>query len=177
MDVEYPADGPPPPPAPEVRDGNGRIIRTKEQVDRDAWAAAQRSIPRPYKAIAADLGISVSSCHEAVRRAYKDIAEPLAGPARAAELALLEATRDAALEVLAREHITVSNGKVITLKDTETGLEVPVPDDGPILQAVQTVARISGTIHDLMGWKAASKVELSGEVRYEIVGVNPEDLK
>jgi hypothetical protein len=176
MDPEYPADGPPPPPAPETRDGNGRIIRTPEQVARDAWAAGQRSLGRPYKAIAADLGISISSCHEAVHRAYKDIAEPLAGPARAAELALLEATRDAALEVLAREHITVSNGKVITLAD-DTGREVPLPDDGPILQAVQTIARISGTIHDLMGWKAASKVELSGEMRYEIVGVNTDALK
>lgn len=168
-------DGPPPP-APEVRDGNGRPIRTPEQVERDAWAAGQRSLGRSYRAIAADLGISVGSCHEAVRRSFKDIAEPEAGPARAAELAILEAARDAALEVLGRRHITVSNGKVITLYDEEAGREVPLPDDGPILQAAQTVARVSATIHDLMGWKSASKVQLSGEVTYQLVGVDPEAL-
>lgn len=167
-------DGPPPP-SPEVRDGNGRMIRTPEQVERDAWAAGQRSLGRSYKAIAADLGISVGSCHAAVRRAFKDIAEPEAGPARAAELAILEAARDAALEVLGRRHITVSNGRVITVAD-DTGREVPLPDDGPILQAAQTVARVSATIHDLMGWKSASKVQLSGEVTYQLVGVDPEAL-
>jgi hypothetical protein len=168
-------DGPPPP-APEVRDGNGRVIRTPEQVARDAWAAGQRSLGRSYRAIAADLNISVGSCHDAVRRAYRDIAEPETGPARAAELANLEATRDAALEVLARRHITVSNGKVITLYDEQRQKEIPLPDDGPILQAAQTIARVSATIHELMGWKAASKVQISGEVRYELVGVDPEAL-
>lgn len=171
-----PYDDPPPPPAPEVRDSNGRPIRTPEQVTRDAWAARQRSLGRPYRAIAADLGISVGSCHDAVRRAYKDIAEPAAGPARAAELAILEATRDAALEVLGRRHITVSNGKVMTLFDEEQQKEIPLPDDGPILQAAQTIARVSGVIHDLMGWKAASKVQLSGEVTYQLVGVNTDAL-
>jgi hypothetical protein len=168
-------DGGPPPPAPEVRDGNSRVIRTPEQAERDAWAAGQRSLGRSYRAIATDLGISVGSCHESVRRAFKDIAEPAAGPARAAELAILEAARDAALDVLGHHHITVSNGKVICLADAE-GKDVPVPDDGPILQAAQTVARISSTIHDLMGWKSASKVQLSGEVTYRLVGVDPEQL-
>lgn len=73
-----PDDGPPPP-APEVRDASGRPIRTPEQAARDAWAASQRSLGRPYRAIAADLGISVSNAHAAVRRAFKDIAEPDAG--------------------------------------------------------------------------------------------------
>lgn len=165
-----PADHGPPPPAPEVRDTQGKIIRTPEQVARDAWAAGQRSLGRPYRAIAADLGISVGSCHEAVRRAYKDIAEPEAGPARAAELAILEAARDAALDVLARRHVTVSNGQVVRLDGK------PLPDDGPVLQAVTTIARVSATIHDLMGWKSASKVQLSGEVTYQLVGVDPEAL-
>ncbi|WP_433893047.1 hypothetical protein [Streptomyces sp. CA-111067] len=166
----------PPPPAPEVRDANGHPIRTPEQVARDAWAAEQRGLGRPYRAIAADLGVSLSSAHTAVRRAYKDIAEPAAGPARAAELAVLEAARDAALDVLGRHHITVSNGRVITLRDDETGKDVPLPDDGPILQAAIAVARISATIHDLMGWKAPAKVQLQGEVTYQLVGVDPGKL-
>jgi hypothetical protein len=169
-------DGGPPPPAPEVRDGNGRMIRTPEQVARDAWAAGQRSLGRSYRAIAADLGISVGSCHESVRRSFKDIAEPEAGPARAAELAILEAARDAVLEVLGHHHITVSNGKVISLFDEEQQKEIPLPDDGPILQAALAVARISVTIHDLMGWKSAAKIQLSGDVTYQLVGVDPEQL-
>jgi hypothetical protein len=39
------------------------------------------------------------------------------------------------LEVLARNHITVSNGRVITLPDSD-GKDVPLADDGPILAAV-----------------------------------------
>jgi hypothetical protein len=161
----------PPPPAPEVRDGNGRHIRTLPQVERDAWAAGQRGLGRSYRAIAADLDVSVSSAHDGVRRAYKDIAEPAAGPARAAELAILEATRDAALEVMARKHVTVSNGQIIRLDGT------PLDDDGPVLQAAATIARISSTIHDLMGWKAPARVQLSGDVTYQLVGVDPEALK
>jgi DNA-binding Lrp family transcriptional regulator len=165
-----PTNSGPPPPAPDARDSKGRHVRTLEQAERDAWAAGQR--PRPYRDIAADLGISVSSCHEAVRRAYKDIAEPAAGPARAAELAVLEAARDAALEVMARRHVTVSNGKVIYLN----GAADPLEDDGPILQAAATVARISTTIHDLMGWKAPAKVQVSGDVTYQLIGISTEDL-
>lgn len=173
--MSSPHDGPPPP-APEVRTTNGHVIRTPEQVARDAWAAGQRSLGRSYRAIADDLNISVGSCHAAVRRAFKDIAEPEAGPARAAELAILEAARDAALEVLAHHHVTVSNGKVITLFDEEQQKEIPLPDDGPILDAVRTIATVSEKIHNLMGWKSASKVQLSGEVTYQLVGVNPDDL-
>lgn len=168
--IEYPDDRPPPP-APDVRDGKGRHIRTPEQAARDAWAAGQRSLGRPYRAIAADLGISVGRAHEAVRRAYKDIAEPLAGPARAAELALLEAARDAALAVMARHHVTVSNGQVIRLDGA------PLEDDGPVLAAATAVANISGKIHDLMGWKAPAKVQHSGELTYQLVGISAEDLK
>jgi hypothetical protein len=164
-------DGPPPPP-PDARDSRGHPVRTTEQAERDAWAAGQRSLGRSYRAIAADLGISVSTCHQAVRRAFHDIAEPLALPARTAELEILEAARDAALEVMARRHVTVSNGKVIYL----TNEAEPLEDDGPVLQAAQTVARISATIHDLMGWKAASKVQVSGEVTYQLVGIDPADL-
>jgi hypothetical protein len=167
--------GPPPPPA-DARDSRGHPVRTREQVERDAWAAGQRSLGRSYRAIAADLGISVSTCHQAVRRAFHEIAEPLALPARTAELEILEAARDAALEVMGRGHTTVSNGKVITVKDAD-GKEVTLEDDGPILQAAATVARISATIHDLMGWKAAAKVQVSGDVTYQLVGVDPADLK
>lgn len=167
-----PTGGPPPPP-PDARDSRGRHVRTLEQAARDAWAAGEIGKGRSYRAIAADLDISVSSCHAAVRRSYHDIAEPLAGPARAAELSTLYAARDAALEVMARRHVTVSNGKVIYLNGADEALE----DDGPILQAAATVARISATIHDLMGWKSAAKVQLSGEVTYQLVGVDPADLK
>lgn len=165
-------DSGPPPTPPEARDSKGHHVRTLEQAERDAWAAGQRSLGRSYRAIARDLDISVSTCHQAVRRAFHDIAEPLALPARTAELEILEAARDAALEVMARRHVTVSNGKVIYLNgDVE-----PLEDDGPILQAAATVARISGAIHDLMGWKAPAKVHHTGDVTYQLVGISADDL-
>lgn len=52
------------------------------------------------------------------------------------ELQRLDALYDSVVEVMEREHITVSNGRII-----EVGGE-PVPDDAPVLQAVDRLLRI-----------------------------------
>lgn len=154
-------DGPPPP-APEVRDGNGRHIRTLPQVERDAWAAQQRGLGRSYRAIAADLGIAVSSCHEAVQRAFRDTLKEPAEQARAVELARLEDAHDAALAVLLREHVTVSHGKVITIKDDQ-GNDVPLIDDAPVLQAIDRIRALSESRRKLLGLDAPSRVSIDAE--------------
>ncbi|HKR51992.1 MAG TPA: hypothetical protein VJT72_20925 [Pseudonocardiaceae bacterium] len=51
----------------------------------------------------------------------------------------LDGLEAAALAVLEREHITVNNGRVISIGDT------PLPDDGPALQAIGRLTRIEDT--------------------------------
>jgi hypothetical protein len=53
-----------------------------------------------------------------------------------AGLARLDGLAAAAMAVLEREHITVNNGRIIALDG------VPLPDDGPVLQAVGQLVRI-----------------------------------
>lgn len=57
------------------------------------------------------------------------------------ELQRLDALYDSVLEVMERQHITVSNGRVVSLKDDD-GIETPVPDDAPVLQAADRLLKI-----------------------------------
>lgn len=160
----------PPPPAPEIRDATGRPIRTLAQAERDGWAAGQRSLGRSYRAIATDLDISVSTAYECVQRAFRaTLAEP-AEQARAVELARLEVMHDKAMEVLEGKHITVSHGKIVMLSGA------PLPDDGPVLAAINTLVRVSESRRKLLGIDAPAQIEHTGGVRYEVVGIAPEDL-
>jgi hypothetical protein len=51
-------------------------------------------------------------------------------------LARLDGLEEAAREVLHRHHITVSNGRVVTLNDT------PIPDAGPVLAAIDRLIKV-----------------------------------
>lgn len=53
--------------------------------------------------------------------------------------ARLDGLEAAALAVLEREHITVNNGRIIDLGG------IPLPDDGPVLQAIGRLTRIEDT--------------------------------
>lgn len=53
-----------------------------------------------------------------------------------AALSRLDALEEAAHEVLRREHITVNNGRIISLDG------VPLPDDGPVLAAIDRLVKI-----------------------------------
>ncbi|MGW3144848.1 hypothetical protein ACWDG1_09235 [Streptomyces sp. NPDC001177] len=79
--------------------------------------------------------------------------------------------------VMAKKHITVNQGKVIYIGDE------PLEDDTFILAAVDRLNRIeeqrrktSESIRQLLGLDEPVKVEHSGGVTYEIVGVDPQDV-
>lgn len=62
----------------------------------------------------------------------------------------------AAMEVLEREHVTVSNGRVVSLDDG-----TPLPDDGPVLQAIDRLLRIQERRARLLGLDAPVKRDLT----------------
>jgi hypothetical protein len=156
-----------------VRDGKGRWVRTIHTVQRDADAAELRANGLTYQQIADELGY----CHKreawrAVERAKADVIREPAERLIAVEAALLDGLYVSALEVLERDHYAHANGRIV--KD-DAG--APLLDDGPKLAAIRELRQIRESFRKLHGLDAEKKVNLSGSVRYEVVGVDPEDLK
>lgn len=140
------------------RTSQGRFARANAEVEHDARAAELRGQGKSYRAIARELGVSVSSAHDAVMRAFRDTLSEPAEQARAVELARLEEAHDAALAVLLREHLTVSHGKIIVGNDGR-----PLIDDGPTLQAIDRIRALSESRRKLLGLDAPQRHELTME--------------
>lgn len=157
--------------------GTGRYERTPHTAERDAEAAALRAQRWSYAAIANHLGMSENNARIAVKRALTAIVEEPARELLRLEAEALDALYTEALAVLQRDHVTVSHGKVITTTDPETGVAKPLLDDGPKLAAIDRLVKVRESYRKLFGIDQPSKVEVSGGVKYEVVGVDPEDLK
>ncbi|MFE0378349.1 hypothetical protein ACFW1M_22825 [Streptomyces inhibens] len=165
----------------QPRGGDGRWVRTVEVTRRDAAAAEMRSrrpVAATYKEIAETLGYAdKGEAWRGVQRAMRDIVREPAERLIQVEAAEIDALYVEALEILERNHITVSNGRIITMRDPDTGKDVPLPDDGPKLAALQTALKLRESYRRLFGLDAATKTEVSGGLTYEIVGVDMEALK
>ena len=66
----------------------------------------------------------------------------------------------------------MQHGKVIT--DPATG--GAMLDDGPVVSAAATLMRIGESRRKLLGLDAPATAVVDSTVRYEVVGVAPEDL-
>jgi len=98
------------------------------------------------------------------------------------ELEHLEMLTRTTLEVMSRRHVHVSGGKVArdTIVDPETGEErpgEPLLDDGPTIQAVETLRRLSERRAKLLGIDAPTRIEADGELKVIVEGVNTEEMK
>lgn len=140
----------------QPRGGDGKFVRTVEAAARDAEAARLRERGCTYRQIAAELGYAdAGEAHHAVSRAFAAI--PMDGVAelRAQMLAQLDYATREAIKVLEARHVTVSNGKVVTLNGE------PVLDDAPALQAIDRLLRIQERKADLVpGLKAPKRMEV-----------------
>jgi uncharacterized protein YerC len=179
------SNDPPTPPGP-TRGGGGQFVRTVETAEQDAEAARLRSRGMTYRQIAAQLGVDVSTAHRAVQRALAEIVAEPAADAVAFELQRLDEELQRlddlyarVIEVLEREHVTVSQGRVVTMDDGS-----PVPDDDWILRAVDRLVKIDDSRRKngesrrkLLGLDSPLKTQLSGGLTYEIVGIDAEALR
>ncbi|MFD8234008.1 hypothetical protein ACFV20_19270 [Streptomyces sp. NPDC059696] len=156
------------------RDGNGKFARSMDSVRRDA-AAAEYWADNPgttYQQIADMFGYyDRSQAWRGIQSAKRDVALPAVTKLRQTESEQLDALYLMAMEIIERNHVMVSHGRVVCGDDGQ-----PLPDDGPRLQAIQTALRIRDQYQNLHGLKQPAKVEHSGGVRYEVVGVDAEDL-
>lgn len=145
-------------PNQNARNRQGRYIRTRETVERDAEAARlYEEEGLTYQEIATHFGwVHKSSAMDAVNRALRDVAAPAKGARdrRARELQLLW---DTGLEILNNHHVVVNNGKIIEL-DGE-----PLKDDNPRIQVLGQLRQINESFRKLDGTDAPSRVSVEAE--------------
>ncbi|MGX1483423.1 hypothetical protein RKD45_002499 [Streptomyces griseus] len=140
----------------KARGGNGAYIRTIDDAERDAAAARLRARGHTYQQIADELGwTSRGDAHHAVQRALEATVKEAAAEVRAIELDRLDTLYRAALAVLERQHVTVSNGRVVSLN------EEPILDDGPVLAAIDRLLKIQERRARLLGLDAPTKAAIS----------------
>ncbi|MET9701693.1 hypothetical protein [Streptomyces griseus] len=138
------------------RGGDGQFVRSLTTAERDAQAAELRSKGWTYRRIAAELGWKQGAdAYNAVQRVLKETVREAGDEVRALELERLDRLEAAANEVLEREHVTVSNGRVIVLNET------PLPDDGPVLAAIDRLLKIQERRARLLGLDAPTKQAIS----------------
>jgi hypothetical protein len=157
----------------QPRDGNGGFLSVNASVQRDADASRLRSEGKTYQQIADALGYhDRGHAWRGIQRARRAILREPAEELIQVESARLDELYVAALDVLDRDHPTVSNGRVMYGDDGR-----PVLDDGPKLAALRELRQIRESYRKLHGLDQPAKMEMSGGVKYEIVGVDPESLK
>jgi len=154
------------------RSGNGRYIRSPETVARDAQVCELRAQGLTLQQIADELDFAgTGSVSEALRRGMRDIIQGPAERLLAVHMDRLETLYAAAVDVLEADHVVVSHGRIVCDNDG-----MPLKDNGPKLAAIREARATLDSFWSLTGMKKPAKVEHSGGVRYEVVGVDPADL-
>lgn len=174
-------------PPTQARNGNnGHFERNPATAERDAEAARLRTRGHSYRQIATQLGIDVHTAHDAVKRVLKETVQEAGDDLRAVslqrlddELETLDGLEALVRDTLKRRHVTVSQGRVVY--DEQTG--EAIADDAFILQAVAQLQKIAEqrrkceeSRRKLLGMDQPPKLEVSGGITYEIVGISPDDL-
>lgn len=146
-------------PMERLRNGKGRFDRSITTVERDAAAAGLRADGMNYQQIADELGYSgKGEAWRGVQRAKADVAREPVAKLIQTEAAQLDALYVAALEVLERDHVFVSHGRIV--KDDDGN---PILDDGPKLNAIRELRTIRESYRKLFGADAPSRVSVDAQ--------------
>jgi len=133
------------------RSAAGEYVRTVEAAERRAEAARLHATGWTYARIAEHYGVGRRHAISMVQDALAEAGKADREQALAIELAKLDGYEHALLEVLTRNHVTVSNGRVIRID------EVPLLDDGPVVAAVAGLLRVSERRSKLRGLDAPAR--------------------
>lgn len=163
----------------QARDGNGRFDRDPEVVMKDAEAAKLRAKSWTYQQIADHLGMSRQGAYDAVKRILDETVQEPSDDVRKIELERLDHMAQAVEGVLERQHVVVSNGRIIgkrvgwelnedgTDRVDADGHRIPIyqdlEDDAPVLQAVDRLLKIQERRSRLLGLDAPQRVSVDAE--------------
>jgi hypothetical protein len=157
---------------PDARDGRGRYIRTLETAQQDAEVARLYTDgSHTFQQIADQLGISKWAAIRSYQRAIREVVQGAGEEALKVQVDRLEYLFAQTIEVLETDHVVVSHGRVV--KDDEGN---PLIDSGPKLAAIREARANLESFRKLTGLDQPAKVQHSGGVTYELVGVDPEEL-
>lgn len=146
-------------PMGRLRNGKGRFDRSIHTVERDAAAADLRANNKTYKEIAAELGFcDKGEAWRAVQRAKQDVARVPVAKLIQREAEQLDELYVAALEVLERDHVMVSHGRIVKGDDDQ-----PLLDDGPKLAAIRELRALRESYRKLFGTDAPSRVSVDAQ--------------
>lgn len=132
---------------------------------------------KTFTEIGEQLGFSKQRAHQLYWEAMNGVVDQAVTAHRAALIEIMNEVIDVANQIMHKDHIAHSNGRVVMMKGDDK-IERPVLDDGPKLDAGRTITNAVARMAKLVGADAPTKTELDGvqKVRYEIVGINPEEL-
>jgi hypothetical protein len=157
------------------RDATGKFTRSIRTAQRDYAAADLRAKGRSLQAIADELGFaSRGHAHDAIQRAFTALPAEGAEDAKALDLARIDRLIEAAWGVLERQHVTVSQGKIVGrftgfAKHPDTGETFhddagePIPlyeeldDDAPVLAAIDRIERLTARRAKIFGYDAPTR--------------------
>lgn len=147
-------------------------LREEHQI-RAAKIMEMRRAATTFEEIGKAVGVSRQRAHQIYRKTLAEIPVEQVSLHRQEQADLLDGLKEKALEVLAKKHITVSNGRVVQLPDADGNL-VPLEDDGPTLDAIRTVLAIEERRAKLLGLDTPVKqlIEGSQTITYAFEGVN-----
>ncbi len=124
-----------------------------------------------FREIAVEVGVSHQRVWQLYQRAMRDrpvvaVHEERKKQRLAAQLQRIDMEREVAEALVTSAHqvITVS-GKVLEAEDS-----------GPVLAAMDRLVKLDDQEAKLLGLYAEQKMAVSGGLRYEVVGIAPEDL-
>lgn len=146
------------------------VSNEDEKQQRAAEVLRLRRAGVEFSAIGDRFGVTKQRAYQIWKEALAEIPAEEAREARTEILERLNALLVTANRVLGREHFVTANGKVVYYDNK------PLIDDGPILAAVVTILSIEKERAKIYGVYPDTKVSLSAGVRYEVVGVSPEEI-
>jgi hypothetical protein len=143
-------------------------VATSEERKQQVVDLRRRGIPFGEIGATLDPPVSKQRAHQIWAEALSDIAGPTVELARQEILDRLDNLVRLAYEVLERNHITISNGKIVVHDG------ITLTDDGPVLAAIREIRKLDDSRARLLGANAPVRTEVGGDVsvRHEVIGVD-----
>lgn len=141
-------------------DAEGKFQATIDNAELDAQAAKYRAMALSYREIAAQMGCTVSTAHQRVKRALAAVPVENVTELRRVELDRMDDLIKRHLVIAGKNHLMVSHGRIIP----------GVSDLGPNLAAMRELRYLSESRRKLLGLDAPAlvRVTVTDEVTAEI---------